>query len=57
MYEVIAILGTLLACFCSFFAGKLIEERKVLKDEVDTITKGNAAGDDAVRAFKLRTKK
>ena len=54
MQEVILIV---LICVFSFIAGKLTAEKKEIDYEIEKFAKASAAGDNAVRAFKLRKQK
>lgn len=57
MIEIITIVFAAIACFFSFIVGKVTNEKKVLSNQVKTISKGSAAGRAAVAAFRLRNKK
>lgn len=54
MQEVVLVI---LICVFSFLAGKLSVEKKVIEDEIKRYAKGAAAGDRAVKSYKLRKQK
>lgn len=54
MQEVVLVI---LMCVFSFLAGKLTADKKEIENEVKKYSKGSAAGDAAVKAYKLRNKK
>lgn len=53
---IVAIIGAFVCAMCFFF-GETLQEKKDLKNEVKTISKGAAAGDAAVSAYRMRKKK
>lgn len=57
MQEILSIICCIFACFCSYIAGRLQKEKEDLVNEIKTIDKGSAAGDNAVNSFKLHSKK
>ena len=57
MVEILTIVFAAVACFFSFIVGKVANEKKVLSNQVKTISKGAAAGRAAVAAFRMRNKK
>jgi hypothetical protein len=57
MIEILTIVFAAVACFFSFIVGKVTNEKKVLSNQVRTISKGAAAGRAAVAAFRMRNKK
>ena len=54
MQELITIVFAVAACVFSFIVGKVTHEKETLKNEIKAIDKGSAAGDAAVRAFRMR---
>lgn len=54
MQEVVLIV---FICVFSFFIGKLTAEKKEIEYEIEKFVKASAAGDRAVRAYKLRKQK
>jgi hypothetical protein len=54
MQQVIIIL---LACVLSFIVGRVTKENKEITDEIKKFNKGAAAGDAAVRAYRVCRKK
>ena len=54
MQEVLTVVFAAVACVFSFVVGKVTQEKKGLKNEIEAVNKGAAAGDAAVRAFRVR---